>query len=52
MDLGGQVVKAEDKSPVEVSLPGERIEVDIRLLLVAFQASNPTGCREKKWLKS
>lgn len=44
--LGGKVVKAEDESPVEVSFSGQRVEVDVGLLLVVLQPFDPPAAAE------
>lgn len=41
--LSGKVVEAEHKSPVEVSFPGQRVEVDVSLLFFSFQSFNPAA---------
>lgn len=39
--LSGQIVEAEHKSPVEVSLSSQRVEVYVGLLFVVFQSLYP-----------
>lgn len=41
--LRGQVLKAEHEAPVEVALPGQRVEVNVCLLLVVLQPLHPAG---------
>lgn len=45
--LRGQVVKAEHEAPVEVALPGQRVEVNVCLLLVVLQPLHPAGTGER-----
>lgn len=40
--LSRKVVEAKHKSPVEVSLSSQRVEVDISLLFVVFQSFYPS----------
>lgn len=48
-----QVVEREDEAPVEVSFPGQRVVVDVRLLAVVFQALQPSkGVASENWRSS
>lgn len=41
--LSGKVVEAENESPVEVSLSGQGVEVDVGLLFVSVQSFDPAA---------